>query len=30
MDNYDKFMVKLYDILINSDIINYEDKPKDI
>ena len=30
MDNYDKFIGKLYDILINSDIINYEGKPKDI
>ena len=30
MDNYDKFIGKLYDILINSDIISYEDKPKDL
>ena len=30
MDNYDKFIGKLYDILINTDIISYEDKPKDL
>ncbi len=30
MDNYDKFIGKLYDILLESDIISYEDKPKDL
>ena len=30
MDNYDKFIGKLYDILLSSDIISYEDKPKDL
>ena len=30
MGNYDKFIGKLYDILLESDIISYEDKPKDL
>jgi len=30
MNNYDKFIGKLYDILLSSDIINYDDKPKDL
>ena len=30
MDNYDKFISKLYDMLIDSEIINFDDKPKDI
>ena len=30
MDNYDKFIGKLYDILLESDIISYENKPKDL
>ena len=30
MDNYDKFLGKLYDILLDSDIMNYEDRPKDL
>ena len=30
MNNYDKFIGKLYDILLESDIISYEDKPKDL
>lgn len=30
MGNYDKFIGKLYDILLDSDIISYEDKPKDL
>ena len=30
MNNYDKFIGKLYDILLDSDIISYEDKPKDL
>ena len=30
MNNYDIFIGKLYDILINTSIINYEDKAKDL
>ena len=30
MNNYDKFIGKLYDILLDSDIISYENKPKDL
>lgn len=30
MDNYDKFIGKLYDILLSSDIINYDDKARDL
>ena len=30
MNNYDKFIGKLYDILLDSNIISYEDKPKDL
>ena len=30
MGNYDKFIGKLYDILLESDIIRYDDKPKDL
>ena len=30
MGNYDKFIGKLYDILLESGIISYEDKPKDL
>ena len=30
MNNYDKFIGKLYDILLESDIINYKDKPNDL
>ena len=30
MDNYDKLIGKLYDILINTEVISYEDKPKDL
>ena len=30
MDNYDKFISKLYDILLSSGIISYDDKPKDL
>ena len=30
MTNEDKFLGKLYDILISSEVINYDDKPKDL
>jgi len=30
MDNYDKFIGKLYDILLSSDIINYDNKARDL
>ena len=30
MGNYDKFMGKLYDILLSSDIIDYDDKARDL
>jgi len=30
MDNYDKFIGKLYDILLSSDIISYDDKARDL
>ena len=30
MNNYDKFMGKLYDILLSSNIISYDNEPKDL
>lgn len=30
MNNYDKFIGKLYDILLDSDIISYDDKAHDL